>query len=533
MSVMKYKDPSTGEVKKVFAPTFDAYTKTETDTLLNSKAPATHASQHTIGGSDPITPADIGAVRKSGDTMTGNLGIFKDAYPALLLKDLTNGSSCKVENNDHSTTIQTLDFAGDENNKRFVAINDRTKVSDLTYGLTFNELVDGAYRSYKIYGEHNKPTPDEIGAVSKSGDTMKGNLVIKTAAVPSLFLRSDGAGYTNIYKNNSSTVEDGTHIQDVDADGNSAVLKLQRYRGVANCLGLELDGNGTLHYIYHTGNKPTASEIGAMGVSELGNVHTWSKYNLTTSVGSSESSIVALQNLSSSTATGSIDFYSEVTISNGTLVLSGTKTTVTTSYSKYSNVGSAVKGLYFKGVNGNVYKSSGNATRANTSSSGTGYQVKPYGYPVSLAKGTFNSYICNTSSTSYPNPKGISGNYYYTYTGESGESFGRIITGSYVGTGSKTKTISFDRTPTMILLTPKLSSDSNKDNIYYYGLEMIALPYGCGRVEYPYLHQERSDYSYEKVAWTSTSVTLGESSSSGYYTQFNNSNVTYVYVLIY
>lgn len=46
MSVMKYKDPETGEVKKVFAPTFDAYTKTETysktesDTLLAGKAPA-------------------------------------------------------------------------------------------------------------------------------------------------------------------------------------------------------------------------------------------------------------------------------------------------------------------------------------------------------------------------------------------------------------------------------------------------------------------------------------------------------------
>ena len=50
MSVMKYKDPSTGEVKKVFAPTFDAYTKTETysktesDTLLNGKAPAGYGS---------------------------------------------------------------------------------------------------------------------------------------------------------------------------------------------------------------------------------------------------------------------------------------------------------------------------------------------------------------------------------------------------------------------------------------------------------------------------------------------------------
>ena len=38
MSVMKYKDTTTGEVKKVGAPKVDTYTKTETDTLLQNKA---------------------------------------------------------------------------------------------------------------------------------------------------------------------------------------------------------------------------------------------------------------------------------------------------------------------------------------------------------------------------------------------------------------------------------------------------------------------------------------------------------------
>lgn len=32
MSVLKYKDPKTGEVKKVFAPVIDSYSKTETYT---------------------------------------------------------------------------------------------------------------------------------------------------------------------------------------------------------------------------------------------------------------------------------------------------------------------------------------------------------------------------------------------------------------------------------------------------------------------------------------------------------------------
>lgn len=37
MSVMKYKDPTTGEVKKVGAPKADTYTKVETDALLQKK----------------------------------------------------------------------------------------------------------------------------------------------------------------------------------------------------------------------------------------------------------------------------------------------------------------------------------------------------------------------------------------------------------------------------------------------------------------------------------------------------------------
>ncbi len=36
-----------------------------------------HKSTHARGGSDPITPADIGAVNKAGDTMTGKLAVMQ------------------------------------------------------------------------------------------------------------------------------------------------------------------------------------------------------------------------------------------------------------------------------------------------------------------------------------------------------------------------------------------------------------------------------------------------------------------------
>ena len=41
----------------------------------DGKAAGTHASQHASNGSDPITPASIGALPTSGGTMTGDLGV--------------------------------------------------------------------------------------------------------------------------------------------------------------------------------------------------------------------------------------------------------------------------------------------------------------------------------------------------------------------------------------------------------------------------------------------------------------------------
>lgn len=54
MSVLKYKDPETGEVKKVGAPSVDVYSKTEVDAKL---------SAHTQNTNNPhgVTIAQIGA----------------------------------------------------------------------------------------------------------------------------------------------------------------------------------------------------------------------------------------------------------------------------------------------------------------------------------------------------------------------------------------------------------------------------------------------------------------------------------------
>lgn len=84
MSVMKYKDPSTGEVKKVFAPTIDAYTKTEADALLAGKAPAGFG----LGGSSPYVDDFNTAIKNgwyagTGSTTNGPGNIRYSGYGAV------------------------------------------------------------------------------------------------------------------------------------------------------------------------------------------------------------------------------------------------------------------------------------------------------------------------------------------------------------------------------------------------------------------------------------------------------------------
>ena len=110
-------------------------------------------------------------------------------------------------------------------------------------------------------------TPAAIGAVKKSGDTMTGNLSIMVNAVPSIILNSDG-GTANIFKNASAAVEDGTHIQDHDNNGHSAVLILKGSAGLDNCLAVNL--NGAIYPVLHTGNLSTHISIRSKAVEYTG-----------------------------------------------------------------------------------------------------------------------------------------------------------------------------------------------------------------------------------------------------------------------
>ena len=146
-----------------------------------------------------------------------------------------------------------------------LAAHEADQVKHLTAAerTAWNAKADGAATGAHISNTNNPHgvTAAQVGAVAKTGDTMTGDLTIKKSALPSLNFGTDGAGTATIFKNASSSVEDGLHIKDVDTDGTYAALCIKKIKGLASCLSLSF--NGTSYNVYHAGNKPTPADIGA------------------------------------------------------------------------------------------------------------------------------------------------------------------------------------------------------------------------------------------------------------------------------
>ena len=174
--------------------------------LLDGKAAAAHASQHASGGSDPITPASIGAaalgadgkvlttqlpegytkdqtlaastkslfgldgsavpddvfveiknrmVNKSGDTMTGRLTVATPSYTTILIAETTNNTGTFIENGGHSTSIAHRNVMGDNANQRILTLRDSVSSSSLKNALRLTDKVSGVSTDYSLLHEGN------------------------------------------------------------------------------------------------------------------------------------------------------------------------------------------------------------------------------------------------------------------------------------------------------------------------------------------------------------------------------------------
>ena len=119
------------------------------------------------GGSTPASACvNIGAVRKAGDTMTGNLTVKTSLYPSLLLTPSYNGTVNRsiVEGSYLGATslASWQDATGD--NRRMLEIRNAGYQAGLDQALVLRTVASGNYNSYRIFhAGMSTPVPIEKG----------------------------------------------------------------------------------------------------------------------------------------------------------------------------------------------------------------------------------------------------------------------------------------------------------------------------------------------------------------------------------
>ena len=122
------------------------------------------------------TPADLGAVNKAGDTMTGRL----------LIEGRNSAGSFGVKRL-NSTQFANYGQSGDNGGEVIIGVGPTAEdfVAYLKVGLDKLTFQNGLSVERKIYHEGFKPNPADVGAVNKAGDTMTGDLTAPAVLVSS------------------------------------------------------------------------------------------------------------------------------------------------------------------------------------------------------------------------------------------------------------------------------------------------------------------------------------------------------------
>lgn len=153
---------------------------TSTTYYPSNKAVVDYVAANTYNSGNKPTANDVGALPITGGTVTGN-NIF-----------MGNGIGVIHFGNDYFY-LDTRDSINDTNNRRILQILGRNNTtSDLKKAIAIGEVINGSYRYYNLYGEHNKPTTDDIGAVAKTAKILSGTDL--NNAITSGFYRLESIG---------------------------------------------------------------------------------------------------------------------------------------------------------------------------------------------------------------------------------------------------------------------------------------------------------------------------------------------------
>ena len=127
--------------------------------ITSKSAPVKSVNSKT--GDVVLSASDVGAVSKTGDTMTGNLTISKSDYPDLNIENTGSNSSTKIRNSAHQTQIMCME---DSNNYRMLTLHDESATTDPSNILQITQVEDGNQTaSYKVYHTGYNPTSADVG----------------------------------------------------------------------------------------------------------------------------------------------------------------------------------------------------------------------------------------------------------------------------------------------------------------------------------------------------------------------------------
>lgn len=188
---------------------------------------------------------------------------------------LNNGTGRLIADGEQ-TRIEAWNTAGDDTARRVVTLYDGEAMDDIAGAFTITDRKDSVNTEYKIYGEHNKPKPSDIGAVSKAGDYMTGNLHIQdtTNNAESFFQHYNHR--TILAARNS--INDGANERMIQLSDSTITESLEGAVQLVNTV----DGTKSYYNIIHEGNKEliqpgdigaaaeehthTATEVGALPI---------------------------------------------------------------------------------------------------------------------------------------------------------------------------------------------------------------------------------------------------------------------------
>ena len=127
--------------------------------ITSESAPVKSVNSKT--GDVVLSASDVGAVSKTGGTMTGNLTISKSNYPDLTIKNTSSNSSTRIRNTAHRTQIMSQE---DSNNYRMLTLYDKSAAVIPGNILQITQVEDGSQTAkYKVYHTGYNPTPTDVG----------------------------------------------------------------------------------------------------------------------------------------------------------------------------------------------------------------------------------------------------------------------------------------------------------------------------------------------------------------------------------